>query len=191
MFITDRIPKQLEKIQQLDTQNFDFTTFYKNLIKGSKMNYFLIDEHPKMVFKAIKKKCIGIKAAGGLVENSRGDYLFIFRNKKWDLPKGKVEKEEKVKVAGVREVEEECGVKIDKRGKRLCKTYHIYELNAKVVLKSTSWYKMEVKGKPKLIPQKEEGITTASWVNESRIKNKLKNTYPLIMEVLRARKIKC
>ena len=190
LFITDRIPKQLEKIQQLDTQNFDFITFYKNLVKGSKKNYFLVDECPKMLFKAIKKKCVSIKAAGGIVENNKGEYLFIFRNKKWDLPKGKVEKEEKVKAAGVREVEEECGVKIEKRGKRLCKTYHIYELNAKVVLKSTSWYKMEVKGKPKLIPQKEEGITTALWVNELGIKSKLKNTYPLIMEVLKARKIK-
>ena len=187
MFIGERIPKQLEKTQQLDTENFDFPTFYKNLAKGGKKNYVLVHESPKKLFKAIKKKCSVIKAAGGLVENSKGEYLFIFRNKKWDLPKGKVEKEEKVKVAAVREVEEECGVVIEKQGKRLCKTYHIYELNGKVVLKSTSWYKMEVKGKPKLIPQKEEGITTASWVSESGIKNKIKNTYRLILDVLKAR----
>lgn len=185
MFIVDHIPKQLERIQQLDTQNFDFKTFYKNLIKGGKKNYVLVDENPKMLFKAIKKKCMWIKAAGGLVANSKGEYLFIFRNKKWDLPKGKVEKGEKVKVTAVREVEEECGIKIEKRGERLCKTYHCYEMNGKVVLKSTSWYRMEVKGKPKLIPQKEEGITTAAWVNESGIKNKIKNTYPLIIEVLK------
>jgi hypothetical protein len=189
LFIGDRIPKQLEKTQRLDTENFDFQTFYKNLIKGGKKNYVLIDEAPKMLFKAIKKKCSLIKAAGGLVENGKGEYLFIFRNKKWDLPKGKVEKGEKIKVAAVREVEEECGVNIEKRGKRLCKTYHLYELNGKVVLKSTSWYRMEVKGKPKLIPQKEEGITTASWVNESGIKNKVKNTYLLILDVLKARNI--
>ncbi len=187
MFIVDSIPKQLEKTQRLDTENFDFPTFYKNLAKRGKRNYILVDESPKTLFKAIKKKCALIKAAGGLVENSKGEYLFIFRNKKWDLPKGKVEKEEKVKVAAVREVEEECGVKIEKRGKRLCKTYHIYELNGKIVLKSTSWYKMEVKGKPKLIPQKEEGITTASWVGETGIKNKIKNTYLLILDVLKAR----
>ncbi len=57
------------------------------------------------------------------------------------------------------------------------------------MLKSTSWYKMEVKGKPKLIPQKEEGITTASWVNETSIKNKIKNTYPLILDVLKTRNL--
>lgn len=191
MFIGDRVPKQLERVQQLDTENFDFQTFYKNLVKGSKKNYVLIDNSPKMRFKAIRKKLVLIKAAGGLVENSKGEYLFIFRNKKWDLPKGKVEKEEKVNVAAVREVEEECGVNIEKRGKRLCKTYHIYELNGKIVLKTTSWYKMVVKGKPKLIPQKEEGITTASWVSESGIKSKVKNTYPLILDVLRAKKLEC
>lgn len=186
MFIEDHIPKQLEKAQHIDTENFDFPTFYKNLGKRQKKSFVLAGENPKMIFKAIKKKCVLIKAAGGLVSNGKGEYLFIFRNKKWDLPKGKVEKEEKIKVAAVREVEEECGVKIEKRGKRLCKTYHIYELNGKVVLKTTSWYKMEVKGKPKLIPQKEEGITSASWVNGSGIKNKLKNTYPLILDVLKA-----
>jgi len=187
--VGDRIPKQLEKIQQLDTQNFDFPTFYKNLVKGSKKNYVLLTEEPKQVFQAIKRKCTRIKAAGGLVANNKDEFLFIFRNKKWDLPKGKVEKGEKVKVAAVREVEEECGVKIEKRGTRLCKTYHIYELNGKIVLKSTSWYKMEVKGKPKLIPQKEEGITSASWVNQLGIKSKIKNTYPLILEVLRSRSL--
>ncbi len=185
MFIADRIPNQLEKIQQLDTQNFDFQTFYKNLVKKSKKNYVLLDNDPKTMFKAIKKQCTVIKAAGGLVKNSKGEVLFIFRNKKWDLPKGKVEKDESVKVAAVREVEEECGVKIEKRKACLCKTYHIYEMQGKVILKRTSWYKMEVKGSPKLIPQKEEGITSASWVNDSGIKNKIKNTYPLIIGVLK------
>jgi 8-oxo-dGTP pyrophosphatase MutT (NUDIX family) len=92
-------------------------------------------------------------------------------------------------VAAVREVEEECGVKIEKRKELLCKTYHVYEMNGKVILKRTSWYRMEVKGVPKLIPQKEEGITSASWVSSSEIKNKVKNTYPLIIEVLEVNKL--
>ena len=185
LLITDSVPNQLERIQQIDTQNFDFKIFYKNLVKGSGKNYVLVDKDPKSLFKAIKNEFTVIKAAGGLVENNKGEILFIFRNKKWDLPKGKVEKAEKVKVAAVREVEEECGVKIEKRRGLICKTYHIYEMNGKVILKRTSWYKMEVKGVPKLIPQKEEGITSASWVNGLKIKNKVKNTYPLIIEVLK------
>lgn len=189
MLITDSVPNQLERIQQIDTQNFDFKIFYKNLVKGSGKNYILVDNDPKSLFKAIKSEFTVIKAAGGLVENNKGEILFIFRNKKWDLPKGKVEKAEKVKVAAVREVEEECGVKIEKRRELICKTYHIYEMNGKVILKRTSWYKMEVKGVPKLIPQKEEGITSASWVSGSEIKNKVKNTYPLIIEVLKEHKL--
>jgi 8-oxo-dGTP pyrophosphatase MutT (NUDIX family) len=189
LLITDRVPNQLERIQQIDIQNFDFKIFYKNLVKGNGTNYVLQDKDPKTLFKAIKKEFTVIKAAGGLVENSKGEILFIFRNKKWDLPKGKVEKAEKVKVAAVREVEEECGVKIEKRKELICKTYHIYEMNGKVILKRTSWYRMEVKGVPKLIPQKEEGITSASWVSGSEIKNKVKNTYPLILEVLKVNKL--
>ena len=34
-------------------------------------------------------KCI--QAAGGLVKNDKGEYLLIFRNNQWDLPKGKRE----------------------------------------------------------------------------------------------------
>ncbi len=189
MFIADRVPKQVEKIQQLDTQNFDFPTFYKNLVKGGNKQYALITKNPKELFTIIKKKCWLIKAAGGLVANSKGEYLFIFRNKKWDLPKGKVEKGEKMKAAAVREVEEECGVKIIKNENRLCKTYHVYELDSKIVLKRTNWYKMEVKGIPKLVPQKEEGITTAVWVAPLAVKAKTTNTYPLILDVLNAGKL--
>lgn len=134
--------------------------------------------------QAIKKACIGIKAAGGLVQNSAGEYLFIFRNNKWDLPKGKVEKKEKMKVAAVREVEEECGVRVERLGKRICKTYHVYEINNKPVLKRTNWYEMTIKGCPKLIPQTEEGITEAVWVQRSVIDPMMKNTYPSIVEVL-------
>ena len=32
-----------------------------------------------------------IEAAGGFIENEDGEYLFIFRREKWDLPKGKLE----------------------------------------------------------------------------------------------------
>lgn len=189
LFIADSIPKQIEKIQQLELSDFDFLEFYKTLAKGTKKDYVLISKTPKSLFKDIKKKLTIIKAAGGLVQNEKGEYLFIFRNKKWDLPKGKVEKGEEVKIAAIREVEEECGVKVRKRKSLLGKTYHVYELNGEVILKRTSWYPMKVKGMPKLIPQKEEGITTASWVTKPGIKVKMKNTYPLIEDVLKIKKL--
>jgi len=178
------MPKHAGKLQQLDVQDFDFKTFHKNLAKVSGAAYVLLDENPKQLFKKIKQSLELIKAAGGLVKNAKGNYLFIYRNKKWDLPKGKVEKGERMKEAGVREVEEECGVKIFSNDKKICKTYHVYPLNNKLVLKKTNWYSMTVKGEPKLIPQKEEGITKAVWLDKTELKPVLKNTYPSIVQVL-------
>ncbi|MGY4386571.1 8-oxo-dGTP pyrophosphatase MutT (NUDIX family) [Pedobacter sp. UYP24] len=189
LFISDSVPKQLKNIQQLEKKDFNLPSFYKNLVKGTPTDYILVDSDPELLFKKIKKSCELIKAAGGLVENAKGDYLFIFRNKKWDLPKGKVEKGEKMKEAGLREVEEECGVKIAVNGKKLCKTYHVYVLGNKLVLKKTNWYKMAVKGEPKLIPQKEEGITKALWLSSDELKPVLKNTFPSIVQVLEAGKL--
>lgn len=189
LLIADSIPDQVNKIQQLEVKGFDFQAFYKNLSKVSGKDYILIGDDPKHIFKKIKKSCELIKAAGGLVKSAKGKYLFIFRNKKWDLPKGKVEKGEKMKEAALREVEEECGVKIHTNDEKLCKTYHVYPLNNKIVLKKTNWYSMTVKGEPKLIPQKEEGITKAEWLDKTELKPIVKNTYPLIMDVLEVGKL--
>jgi len=184
LFIADLMPKQVKKIQQIEIQDFDFQTFYKNLARVSGKDYILLDPDPKKLFKKIKKSCELIKAAGGLVKSAKGNYLFIFRNKKWDLPKGKVEKEEKMKEAALREVEEECGVKIFTNDEKLCKTYHVYSLDTRLVLKKTNWYSMTVKGEPKLIPQKEEGITKAEWLSKLALNQVLKNTYPSIVQVM-------
>ncbi|TCD01005.1 NUDIX domain-containing protein [Pedobacter psychroterrae] len=186
LFIADLMPKRVKKIQQLDIQDFDFQTFHKNLSKVSAKEYILLVDRPKKLFTKIQKDCELIKAAGGLVKSAEGNYLFIFRNKKWDLPKGKVEKGEGMKEAALREVEEECGVKIHTNDEKLCKTFHVYVLNNKLVLKKTNWYSMTVKGEPKLIPQKEEGITKAVWLSEIELNPVLKNTYPSIIQVLEA-----
>ncbi|SOD14547.1 NUDIX domain-containing protein [Pedobacter xixiisoli] len=189
MFITHELPAQIEKIQQIEVEGFGFESFYKNLKSSKKKNYLLLTKNPDAVFKKIKKDLTVIKAAGGLVANAKGEFLFIFRNKKWDLPKGKVDKGEKVKDAAVREVEEECGVKVEKRNERICKTYHVYEMGGELILKRTSWYHMTVKGSPKLVPQLEEGITEAVWIAPHEIKAKVKNTYALITDVLKSEKL--
>ncbi|MDB5021982.1 MAG: hydrolase [Pedobacter sp.] len=184
LFITDSIPEHLEDFQELQLANLNFKTFYKEVKKEAAEHYVIINENPKAVWKSIKKSCEVIKAAGGLVKNENDEYLFIFRNKRWDLPKGKVEKGEKMKQAALREVEEECGVKILQNNEKLCRTYHFYELSGKIVLKKTNWYNMTVKGSPKLIPQKEEGITRAEWLGQGQLQPVLDNTYPLIRDVL-------
>ncbi|MFA4868213.1 MAG: NUDIX domain-containing protein [Pedobacter sp.] len=186
LYITSIVPQLNEEIERLTVLGFNFQTFYAQLDKVSGKTFVLLTEDPKSLFKSIKESCVIIKAAGGLVESAKGNYLFIFRNKKWDLPKGKVEKGEGMREAAWREVEEECGVKIFTQEEKLCKTYHVYTLGSKIVLKKTNWYRMTVKGEPKLIPQKEEGITKASWLSKAELEPVIANTYPSIMDVLEA-----
>src|SRR5690606_9255428 len=97
--------------------------------------------------------------------------------------KGKLDKKEKTKHAAIREVQEECGVKILPNIKKLRDSYHIYLQNNHIVIKKTSWYAMKVKGNPKLIPQLDEGITDAKWVSKQDVKSILKNTYSLIEDL--------
>jgi len=189
LLITNTLAMPNKDLQILEVAEFDFNTFYDSLAKGASGQFALLTEDPKALFKEVRKNCHLIKAAGGLVQNAAGNFLFIFRNKRWDLPKGKMEKGEKMREVAVREVEEECGVKILKNKEKLCRTFHIYEWNNRIVLKKTNWYSMTVKGSPKLIPQKEEGITRAEWLGKDDLKPVLKNTYPLIMDVLIAGKL--
>lgn len=148
------------------------------------MHFILHVEDAKNALKQIKKTVKVIKAAGGVVCNPNHEYLLIFRNNKWDLPKGKIEKGEDKKEAAVREVEEECGVLIDRVIEKLDSTYHMYELNDEIILKKTYWYKMEVDVFSKLTPQIEEGITEVEWVSPQFMAQKMENTYPLIKEVI-------
>lgn len=186
LYITDTAPQLAEAAENLTVLGFNFQTFYHQVSGVSNKSYLLLHPDPKSLFKTIKSSCLSIKAAGGLVASAKDNYLFIFRNKKWDLPKGKVEKGEKMKEAALREVEEECGVKISTNDEKLCKTYHVYTMGGKIVLKKTNWYSMTVKGEPKLIPQKEEGITKASWLSKTELEPVVANTYPSIMAVLEA-----
>ena len=79
-----------------------------------------------------------VEAAGGVVINPENKILFIHRLGKWDLPKGKIEKDESREVAAVREVEEECGISNLQLKDFLNATYHIYtERDGKKILKTT------------------------------------------------------
>ena len=115
------------------------------------------------------------------MKNKEGKFLFIFRNGKWDLPKGKAEYDETPEMTALREVEEECGLKNLKIEKVLTKTFHTYKEKGKLILKKTHWYLMTIDEDQKLIPQTEEGITEVKWVAENRIEREvLVNTYASI-----------
>ncbi len=134
----------------------------------------------------IKKNRILIQAGGGLVENEKGEILFMFRRGKWDLPKGKLDPGETLESCAVREVEEETGVSRLELIRFLITTEHEYEERRQFILKQTHWYLMKADSSQPLIPQKEEDITELKWVGRPDYKMILDNTYPGILEVLRA-----
>lgn len=172
-------------LKVIDIQHFDFGKLYEEILKNScKQQFYIQTRNPKQIFDDILTKVKFIKAAGGLVENAFQEYLFIKRLGKWDLPKGKVEKGEQMREAAVREVEEECGVKVHELLEKLATTYHTYSLNGQLVLKKTNWYRMRVEGKPVLTPQSEEDITEAIWVKGNEVEEIKANTYPLILELI-------
>ena len=106
-----------------------------------------------------------ILAAGCVVRNQEGAYLWIERNGKWDLAKGKVEPEEKIEDAAVREVEEETGIGQLTLVGDLGKTYHTYEENGVPLLKTTFWFLAEhAGGNTPGAPQTIEGITGVHWL---------------------------
>lgn len=135
---------------------------------------------PKTLFHEWCENLKVIEAAGGLVRNNQGEYLFIFRKGCWDLPKGKIDKGESIKEAAVREVMEECGIKAPTISDELLTTYHIYELKGKQVLKPTYWFAMDLDENPELTPQLEEDITEAKWIPAEQIPSLMENTYPNI-----------
>jgi 8-oxo-dGTP pyrophosphatase MutT (NUDIX family) len=118
-----------------------------------------------------------VVAGGGKVLNSEGRILFIFRNGKWDLPKGKAENKETIDQTALREVEEETGVEDLKITKPLEITYHIFKRNDKYFIKKTYWFEMFSTYTGDLKPQKNEGITKVKWVSPKKLIKVRKNIY--------------
>lgn len=160
-------------------------TNLRKIFETAKFVVFLsaTEEQSNKLFGQFGEQFTAIEAAGGLVTSPRGESLMIFRNGRWDLPKGKLEAGEEIPVCAVREVEEECGITGLKLGKLLTRTYHLYEMDGKEMLKRTSWFAMGNDGAGQLTPQTEEGITDIRWVAHDNLGSYLGNTYPTIRDV--------
>lgn len=184
ILITEKEPKKENNYTQIEAEHFDLKILYTWVLNHKSRYFYVLCADAKAFMKTVAKSVILIRAAGGLVKNEHKAYLFIYRNDKWDLPKGKIEKLEGIKEAAVREVEEECGIKVSKLKDKICTTYHSYIWKGDVVLKKTYWYEMRCKGQNNLKPQKEEGITDVRWFRKPDIGLIVANTYPLIMDVL-------
>ena len=131
-------------------------------------------------------KYLEVNAGGGLVTNSKGEFLLIRRSGLWDLPKGHQEAGEAIEDTALREVEEETGLKGLILGKFIRVTDHTYFRNDQWHLKHTWWYSMTCQNDQETVPQTEEGITEIRWVEKSDLKELLQQTYPTIVEVFRS-----
>ena len=127
-------------------------------------------EEIEEIWEDFTHMCKVVEAAGGIVFNKEEKILFIHRLGKWDLPKGKIEKDESLENAALREVEEETSLKELILEKFINNTFHTYkERNGTRVLKTTYWFKMSYVGDAEPKPQLEEGITKVEWKNEDQI----------------------
>ena len=141
----------------------------------------LVVNDKKAVLDSIKKDFTVVKAAGGIVM-SKDRCLLIYRKKKWDLPKGKLDKGESSQKAAVREIMEETGVS-GKLKYKICTTWHTYIYNDELVLKRTKWFMLNCASDKNMKPQEEEDIEKLEWVPMSQVKSYLVNSYSSIRYV--------
>ena len=131
----------------------------------------------------MEKKII---AGGGVVVNENNQVLFIYRRKKWDLPKGKLDPGEDIKACAIREVMEETGIRNLTIGNLIIVTTHSYEENGMKMQKETHWFEMKAStvDNSTLTPQLEEDIEKIEWVSLENLEEYLSETYTTIQQVL-------
>ena len=175
-FLTNEIVKETD-FQFFLLESTDITKLVTNMFNNKIKKCYLYYPDEKIILKKLKEKIPVQRAGGGLVYNKKGEVLFIFRNGKWDLPKGGKEKREKMKLTAMREVEEETGVNGLVITKKLQKTYHIFKRNGIYKLKITQWYEMKTDFDGIPVGQLEEGIEKVAWLNREQIFEAMKNSY--------------
>ncbi|MBL7933413.1 MAG: NUDIX domain-containing protein [Bacteroidia bacterium] len=195
IYFNDKFIEFIEPGSQ-SSQNQDFKFFQsiqneKDLKKalaefldpGKTTNLFVYNIKFSEALRLLKNDFHYIEAAGGFIEK-QNEFLFIRRHNRWDLPKGKLEKNEGIKEAAVRECEEECGIKRLTILKELPSTFHIYPFKNAHALKQSYWFYMTTDYSEKLVPQVEESITEVRWFSRKEIESEiLKDTYYTIRDV--------
>ena len=174
--ITDNVSVD-KSIYNVKFKDFKLKSALKILSDNNFSSLRIISKDKNKTFKRFLKLLPNIIAAGGKVVNSKNEILFIYRNNKWDLPKGKTEGKENIAETAIREVKEETGVKDISITKPLELTYHIFKKNNKFNLKITYWFEMMSSDGNQLIPQLEEGITRVEWIKSSEVEKIKKKCY--------------
>ncbi len=166
----------------------DLEKWFQKYVNETRKKQVVISAHPESFFQLFESIFLNVKAAGGVVRHDER-ILFIYRQGKWDLPKGKIDPGESPEEAALREVREETGITGHRIVKTLPSTWHIYqspykESAGKWILKETYWFEMEVPGMEKMRLQAEEGITDAGWIPVKKLDKVVKNTYRSLKELI-------
>jgi 8-oxo-dGTP pyrophosphatase MutT (NUDIX family) len=149
----------------------------KALKKKKLTEAYIYHPNHEEILKKFTKEIPMVVAAGGVVTNDEGKVLFIYRNDKWDLPKGKLDKGESLENCAMREVMEETGVQGLRIENFLRTTYHIFNNHGVRTLKQVHWYAMKTEYSGKLKPEKKEGIVKVKWKGPGKIRLALQNSY--------------
>ncbi len=147
----------------------------------------LLTDRPEEAFQRFAAEFTSVEAAGGVVVNGAGEWLMIYRNGRWDLPKGHVEAGESYDVCAAREIAEETGVEAEVL-RPLCNTWHAYYFprTERWELKCTHWYLLRTTAIASLQPQHEEGIEQVMWCDRHTVDAHLSDTFPTIRTVIAA-----
>ncbi|MBK1878638.1 NUDIX hydrolase [Pelagicoccus mobilis] len=119
-----------------------------------------------------------IEAAGGLTLDANDRILFIFKNGRWDLPKGLIERENSAAKTAVAEVSEETGLTTRELRvlTELIPTIHVSKFAKTKSLKQTRWFLLRYSGEDEgFTPQTEEGIEHCAWIPLWDLERPLRN----------------
>jgi len=112
LFIGEKPVKHVPGFKKVNVISFEKSDPFEKIIRlfenqvGGKLCYCVIGDNVPQMWRKFRKHFQLVVAGGGVVRNEKNKILFIFRNGKWDLPKGKTEPNEDIESTALREVKE-------------------------------------------------------------------------------------
>ena len=181
LILTTSIVENTDSTPLIHSKFSNASIIIKALKSNKTKSVYYYNSNSEKLMKHLQKNFPVVEAAGGMVKNDTNQFLLIYRNGKWDLPKGHLGKKEMIVDGAIREVIEETGAHGLESKSILPTTYHIYKKNGQYSLKKTYWFLMSTSFKGNLNPQIHENIEKAVWKNKSEIKNLMRNMYSNIV----------